>query len=291
MWVLAVGLITGPEVHSRNTIAYAVENTAAFDQGWHMALDGEQDGKGSGRAATALPAAQAARVVMRSGLKASLATLESGSGFPYVSLVTVGFRPDGTPLLLLSRLAVHTRNLKGDQRASLLFDASDGAGDPLAGGRVTVMGRMEPVASDAVVRRRFLARHPGAEMYVDFADFGFWELIVERAHFIGGFGRIIDLTAAEMLDDVADAQALIAAEADIIAHMNDDHGDAVELYATQLGGASAGAWRLTSLDPAGFDLVNGAETLRLSFANRVTNPDSARAEFVRMAKAARSAEN
>lgn len=241
-----------------------------------------------GQAGQQLTAAEAARSIIRSALKASLATLESGSGFPYASLVIVAFRPNGTPLLLLSRLAVHTRNLLADHRASLLFDGSDGAGDPLAGGRVTVIGSMEPITSDENSRRRFLARHPGAEMYVDFSDFGFWQLEVERAHYIGGFGRIVDLTAAELLADVSQAQQLIAAEADIIAHMNDDHADAVQLYATQLAGATPGSWRMSGVDPAGFDLVEGERALRIGFSAPAANPDAARAEFVRMAKDARA---
>lgn len=240
-------------------------------------------------------AVDAARSIIRSALKASLATLESGTGFPYASLVTVAFGPNGTPLLLLSQLAVHTRNLQAERRASLLFDASDGAGDPLAGGRVTVIGRMEPISSDTTVRRRFLARHPGAEMYVDFSDFGFWQLEVERAHYIGGFGRIVDLSAAELLVDISRAQKLVDAEADIIAHMNDDHSDALQLYATRLASvgarAGAGPWRMSGVDSAGFDLVDGEQALRIDFTTSVTNPEDARAEFVRMAKDARARED
>lgn len=234
---------------------------------------------------------EAARSIIRAALKAALASQESGTGYPYASLVTVAFRPDGTPLLLLSRLAVHTRNLMADARASLLFDASDGAGDPLAGGRVTVVGRMQPTVADAVVRRRFLARHPGAEMYVDFADFGFWQMAIERAHYIGGFGRIVDLAARDILADVGGADELMAAEADIVAHMNGDHADAVELYATRLCGAGAGAWRMTGIDPAGADLVDGVRGVRLSFASRVTTADEARAELVRLVQAARAPKN
>ncbi len=237
-------------------------------------------------------AVEATQSIIRSSLKASLATLESGTGFPYASLVTVAFAPDGAPLLLLSRLALHTRNLLADHRASLLFDASDGAGDPLAGGRVTVIGAMEQLAPSDGIRRRFLARHSGAEMYVDFADFGFWKLAVERAHYIGGFGRIVDLSTAQLLIDVTGADELIASEAEIVAHMNDDHADVVQLYATRIAGANAASggdvWRMAGVDPAGFDLVNGERALRIAFGSRVTNPEAARAEFVNMAKLARA---
>lgn len=234
--------------------------------------------------------AGAARDIIRTALKASLASLEEGSGIPYASLVTVAHAPDGSPLILISELAVHTRNLRSDDRASLLFDASDGAGDPLAGGRVTVIGRMEQVPAKVVanVAGRFLARHPSAEMYSGFADFAFWRMNVERAHYIGGFGRIVDLKREQLLDDLKGAEALVGAESDIVAHMNDDHADAVQLYATRLGGAAPGAWRMTGVDPAGFDLVDGVRGVRLPFATRVTSPAQARAEFVRLASAARS---
>lgn len=236
-------------------------------------------------------AAEAAREIMRSALKASLATLEEGTGIPYVSLVTVGHGPDGAPLLLVSDLALHTRNLKADSRASLLFDASGGSGDPLAGGRVTVIGRMHIVGGAAVdyVRQRFLARQPGAAMYADFADFSFWKMSVERAHYVGGFGRIVDLGADKLLADIKGAEALLAAEPDIVDHMNGDHAEAIQLYATRLAGAGGEGWRMTGLDPSGFDLSNGEKGLRLEFAQRVTDPQAAQAELVRMAKAARAA--
>lgn len=234
------------------------------------------------------PAAAAAKAIMRGALKAALATRDSSSGFPYASLVTVAFFPDGTPLLLVSRLAVHTRNLEADGRASLLFDASDGAGDPLAGGRVTVVGRMQQLSDpDELVRRRFLARHPGAEMYVDFPDFSFWVLKVEWAHYIGGFGRIVDLGAEDMLTSTSDAAKLIAAEAEIVEHLNVDHSDAVQLIATRLLGAPAGVWRVSGIDPGGLDMIGGDRALRLDFDTRVTAPGMVRETLVSLTKKAR----
>lgn len=234
-------------------------------------------------------AAESAREIMLGALKGALATLEAGTGVPYASLVSAAFGPDGAPLLLISDLALHTRNLKADARASLLFDASSGAGDPLAGGRVTVIGRMHPVTGEAAafVRQRFLARQPGAGMYADFADFAFWRMAVERAHYVGGFGRIVDIGAEKLLTDLAGAEALIAAEPDIVAHMNEDHADAVALYATQLAGQAEGAWQMTGIDPAGLDLSNGERGVRLAFDSRITSPGEARAALVAMAERAR----
>ena len=142
-------------------------------------------------------AADAAKL-LREARTAALATLDLASGAPYVSLVTVALDADGAPLLLLSKLARHTANLDADPRVSLLFTPAGRApGDPLATARVTVMGRIEPTAS-ATARSRFLARHPEAEMYASFADFRFFALHVQSAHFIGGFGRIVDVAGAEL---------------------------------------------------------------------------------------------
>lgn len=229
---------------------------------------------------------EATRKLVRSALKGALATLEASSGHPYASLVTLATDVDGTPLLLISTLALHTQNLKSDARASLLFDGTDAAGDPLAGGRVTLIGQARR-AQRTTARERFLARHPHARGYADFPDFAFYELAPERAHFIGGFGRIVDLGPADLLIDTSDAAPLIAAHADIVTHMNDDHAAAIALYATALAGAPGGPWRMTGLDPEGFDLVCDGTTCRLAFTNRVATPDEARREFVALAALAR----
>ncbi|MCC7253348.1 DUF2470 domain-containing protein [Hyphomicrobium sp.] len=233
-----------------------------------------------------LPPGEAARLIMRRSLKAALATLEASSGHPYASLVTIATDVDGTPLFLISTLALHTQNLKSDARASLLFDGTDAAGDPLAGGRVTVIGRAVKT-SRAAARERFLGRHGPARAYADFPDFSFYELEPERAHFIGGFGRIVDLAPADLLLDISDASDLVAAHADIVSHMNDDHAAAIALYATELAGAPGGPWRMTGLDPEGFDIVCDGTVRRLPFTKRVTNPEEARRELVALAALAR----
>src|SRR5262245_49596702 len=114
--------------------------------------------------------AVAARHILRTALKGSLATLDHQTGHPYASLVLTATEPDGSPILLISRLARHTRNLEADARASLLLDATNGLGDPLAGGRLTLVGNARPTP-DAAALARFLARHPSAEGYAQFADF------------------------------------------------------------------------------------------------------------------------
>src|SRR5262245_22754268 len=119
--------------------------------------------------------APATRRLVRSTLKGSLATLDRETGHPYASLVLVATEPDGAPILLISKLALHTRNLDKDLRASLLIDGTSGLGDPLTGGRVTLMGEARPTSSGTAMRR-FLARHPSAESYAAFTDFGVYRL-------------------------------------------------------------------------------------------------------------------
>ena len=111
--------------------------------------------------------------LMRTALKGALGTLDRETGHPYASLVLLATEPGGAPIFLISRLALHTRNLEQDPRASILFDGTGGLGDPMTGGRLTVTGLARPSAS-ATALRRFLARHPSAEGYAGFADFSIY---------------------------------------------------------------------------------------------------------------------
>ena len=156
----------------------------------------------------------------------------------------------------------------------------------MTGARVTLIGNVR-LTQSATARARFLARHPAAEGYADFADFAFYALQPEQAHFIGGFGRIVDLDAANLLLSIEGAEPLTAAEPDIVSHMNADHADALQLYATKLLGAASGPWRMTGIDPEGCDLVLGARALRLPFGSRITSAAAARQELVRLTEAAR----
>lgn len=227
-----------------------------------------------------------ARALVRRALKASLATIAAGSGYPYASLIIVATDASGAPIFLISGLAQHTRNLAQDPRASILFDGTGAAGDPLQGARVTLLGRAERVQDEAV-KRRFLARHPEAAFYADFPDFAFWRLKVEGAHYIGGFGRIVDLAPAELLVATECAGDLLAAEPGIIEHMNADHADAVRLYATRLAGAHEGFWRISGIDPEGCDLICEGDARRIRFQTLIATPGEARQELVRLANEAR----
>jgi len=231
--------------------------------------------------------AAAARALMRRAFKGSLATIDGRSGYPYASLITLATDAAGAPTFLISKLARHTANLASDRRASIMIDETGALADPLQGARVTVYGKVEPAPEEAV-RRRFLARHPEAAVYADFPDFGFWTLKVEGAHYIGGFGRIFDLALDDLLVPLDGAQSLVEAEAGIVEHMNEDHADAVELYATALADASPGAWRMVGIDPEGFDIVLEGAGRRVLFAQPITTPAEARKELVRLAAEVRA---
>jgi putative heme iron utilization protein len=231
--------------------------------------------------------AAAARALTRRAFKGTLATLDAASGYPYASLITLATDAASAPIFLISKLARHTANLAKDARASILVDETGALADPLQGARLTLHGVAEP-ASEEAVRRRFLARHAEAELYAGFPDFAFWRLKVEGAHYIGGFGRIFDLAPGDLLLPLDGARSLLEAEPDIVAHMNGDHADALELYATVLGDAPPGAWRMTGIDPEGFDIVRDGEAARITFAARVASPAEARQELIRLASEARA---
>lgn len=231
-----------------------------------------------------------AKNLLRTVRAGALATIDRNTGHPFASLVNVATDSDGSPLILPSRLSSHTANLEADSRASVLL-ATVGKGDPLAHPRLTVFGRFVQIAHDAAeegaLRRRFLARHPKSELYVGFADFAVWRLAMESAHLVAGFGRAGHLTAADITTDVSDARDLLDAEVRAVAHINSDHADAVELYATKLLGAEQGPWQVTGLDPDGLDLACGDAVLRLEFPQRITSASRLREVLADLAKQAR----
>ena len=212
------------------------------------------------------PVAEAKRI-LRATRSGSLAAVEA-DGSPFVSLVNVATDVDGAPLLLVSGLSRHTRLMAADPRVSLLL-AQTGKGDPLAHPRLTLMGRVAPT-KDERARRRFLARHPKSALYADFPDFAFLRVEIAAAHLNGGFARAAELLPGHVLTPLAGAEALVAIEAEAIAHVNQDHAGAGAAYAA-LAKAGEGAWRVSGLDPEGVDLTSGDKTARLPFPARVTD--------------------
>jgi heme iron utilization protein len=234
-------------------------------------------------------AGRLARSLLRRSRQGALATLMAESSDPYCSLVNLASHPDGSPILLISRLAVHTKNILGDPRVSLMLDERAG-GDPLEGSRIMLAGRAEEAGGEdvAILRRRYLSAHPSAEAFVDFGDFSFFRIMPTGTHLVAGFGRILDLKPKSFLTDISDCSTLLEAEPDAIEHMNGDHREAMNLYATRLLDAEAADWRCTGCDPDGIDLQAGANTLRLDFPARVTSPGELRKMLVKLADEARA---
>jgi putative heme iron utilization protein len=234
----------------------------------------------------AFNARRAAKKLLREGRSGAMATLMNGSGGPYCSLVNVATASDGAPLLLISNLALHTKNILADGRVSLMLDERKDA-DPLEGARVMLMGKAA-AADAAAARPAYLRRHPEAKTFVDFPDFGFYRIEIERAHLVAGFGRIVDLNAGDILTGLTDAAPLIEAEGGAIDHMNADHAGALRLYATRLLGAPDGDWRCVGLNPDGIELQRERMGLWLPFPQRVISPGSLRAMLRDLAEQARA---
>ncbi|MGO8737356.1 HugZ family pyridoxamine 5'-phosphate oxidase [Rhodoblastus sp.] len=211
-----------------------------------------------------------AKKLLRSIPSAALATLTRETSFPFATLTSVATDDDGAPILLLSDLAHHTRNLRADPRGSLLL-SQGGKGDPLAHPRLTIVGRLAP-AADARAKARFLRRHPKSALYAGFADFSFWRLEPEAAHLNGGFARAADYPGADLLTRVDDAKKLLAEEEALLDEINALPRAARGALARAAGEDSSLNWRATGLDPDGLDLAAPQMTARLVFGRRAEHP-------------------
>lgn len=233
--------------------------------------------------------ARVTRSLLRRSRQGALATLLADTGAPYCSLVNVASHPDGAPILLISRLALHTRNILADPRVSLMLDER-APGDPLEGARIMLGGIAEEAAERdrPLLRRRYLNAHPSAEVFVDFKDFSFFRIVPQSLHLVAGFGRIIDLAPAQFLTDLHGADEMLEIEDSAVAHLNSDHAEALNLYATKLLGDESAAWRCTGCDPDGLDLQAGSRTLRLDFPQRIVSAAALRKILKELAEKARN---
>lgn len=215
------------------------------------------------------------------------------AGMPYGSLVT--FAMEGpSPVFFISELAEHTKNLRGDARASLLV-AESGEGDPLAKGRVTLLGHARVLGEGPerdAAKGAYLGVHPNAGYYIDYSDFAFWRLDVESVRYIGGYGRMswIDL------DDWrrGEPDPIAAHAVAIIDHMNEDHGDAMVSYCQAFTRATdTTAATMTGVDRYGFEMSaqtgRGPRPIRLAFSAPIATPEDARREMVMLVRRAREA--
>lgn len=233
---------------------------------------------------------RAARDLVRSRDRAALATaLPSGTAgnpaWPYVSLVLVAVDHDLSPILLLSDLAEHSRAIAADPRVSLLFDGTAGLAQPLTGARVSLLGQAAETHDDRL-KRRFLTRHPDAAIYAGFKDFRFYKVTPERAHLVAGFGKIRWIEAAELLPGPP-LPELAESEVGIVSHMNEDHSDAVQLYAGKLLGLSGSGWIMTGIDAEGIDLRQAGQVARLAFETPLSAAGQARQALISLVTKAR----
>ena len=216
----------------------------------------------------------------------ALASIDLEGGGPFLSLTGVACLMDVTPILLMSNISRHTKNLDKDPRASLLFDGTGDHANPLTEDRVSVNGRIVKCAR-IEAEHRFMARHPKA-FYAQFADFSFYEMQVDDAHFVGGFGTALSVPADILCLEKVKIQELQEAEQSILTHMNEQHEEAVRNMAVNLLQGSDGPWKLTGIDPEGCDFMMRKERCRLDFSSPVKTPDDAHRTLVELAKKARS---
>ncbi len=244
--------------------------------------------------ATILETDQQARALatrlVRTARFGALAVLHADTGAPFASRVAVATACDGVPVILVSRLSEHTSGLLSDPRSSLLL-GEPGKGDPLAHPRISLVCTAARIDRDdprhASVRSRFLRRHPKSALYADFADFLFFRLELLSASLNGGFGKAYRLAPEDIRIDSPANDDLAGIEEGAVEHMNDDHSDAVDLYAKALAGESGDGWKLATLDAAGFDMIRSERISRVEFDPILQTAAQLRPELVKLARKAR----
>jgi len=228
------------------------------------------------------PAVQARRLLRRARA-GTLATQRDGQ--PFAGLVTPATAPDLSPLLLLSDLSEHTRHLRADPRCAVMVVGKAMDANPQTAPRLTVSGRAS-ITDDPGLRARWLALHPYAAFYADFADFHLWQVAIAEASFVGGFARAFRLGAAKLAPDPGAVAAIAAASGSIMEHCNAGHMAALARIAARLGevlGEAAEAWRIAAVDVDGCDLAAGERVLRVDWAAPVRDAGGVRTELVRLA--------
>ena len=235
--------------------------------------------------------AELARTLVERTLRATLCTL-TDDGYPYGSAVSYAADSDGSPVVLISDMAEHTVNARGDARSSLLISTEVGQGDdPLGQARLTLVGRLEQLAKPGKSRDRYLDLHPYASYYADFTDFGFWRLRTERCRFVGGFGHMSWVTAKEYRE--AEVDPLFEVAEGVIEHMNNDHSDANIAYVRVLAGLpEATDASMVGIDRYGVtlraDSPAGPRMARVPFLCALESGDDARPAVIELLELARA---
>jgi heme oxygenase (biliverdin-IX-beta and delta-forming) len=266
-----VPAIDGPGIRAQ--IAAMTNNPEPLPQ------EAPEDPRPEAPAAPAARPGPVARRLLRAADRAALATEladrtgGNGAPWPYASLVLLACDHDAAPLLLMSDLSEHARNIAADPRLSLLIDGTAGRVDPLTGPRVSLLGRAEKT-TEPRLKARFVARHPSASLYADFADFHLYRVTVTRAHFVAGFGRIHWIDAADLLPAAESVGSLASEESALIERLLERHADLGDRLARQATGRAAGGWRITGIDPEGIDLRRKGTVARIDFPAPAGDGDS-----------------
>ncbi|MEX1279670.1 MAG: DUF2470 domain-containing protein [Acidimicrobiia bacterium] len=233
--------------------------------------------------------AELARTLVDVRRTATLSTLTE-AGYPYGSIVSYVADLEGAPVVLISELAEHTVNLKGDSRASLLVADPADEGDPLGQARLTLVGRMQLLDDPGALRDRYLDAHPYAAYYADFDDFGFWRLAVEQVRYVGGFGHMSWATGDDY--GTAEVDPVAGNARGAIDHMNEDHANSnaeIVRGLTELVDATEAV--LVGLDRYGLTLrattPAGPRMARVPFPTPLDDPGQIRSSVVALVSAAR----
>ncbi|MDX8151326.1 DUF2470 domain-containing protein [Patulibacter brassicae] len=240
-------------------------------------------------------AAEEARTIVAATKTGTLASL-SEDGTPWASMVAFATLADGRPVLMVSTLAEHGRNLEREQRASLsVVTAGEEGADPLDNGRVTLAGVAERVegAEAEAARAAYVAAVPPAALFSTFGDFSTWVLRVDRVRWVGGYGRMDSVTTEQYL--AAEPDPVLPRAAGAVRHLNDDHADALLAMARALGGhPDATSARCVRADRYGLDLradtPAGRASVRVGFAAPLDDAQGLRAATVALARQARAAD-
>jgi putative heme iron utilization protein len=235
------------------------------------------------------------RALVGSERNATLSTLSKKfDGWPFGSITPYAVAATGEPIILISEIAEHTRNLRADARASLLVQESQALNDPQASARVTLLGYAIPVPEAYLddARRRYLDLFPGSAGYFQIHDFTLFQIRVSRVRFIGGFGEIYWLDGAEVTAAADPKVDPVAPHVEAICkHMNEDHREALRLYASAFARVEAEEAEMIYVDSGGFDMIainaGRHQHVRLAFSNPATTTDRVREEMVEMVRRAR----
>ncbi|MGA9768509.1 MAG: DUF2470 domain-containing protein [Blastocatellia bacterium] len=236
------------------------------------------------------------RALLQKERNAVLCTISKKiEGWPFGSISPYALTGAGEPVILISEIAEHTRNLRADARVSLIAQDSNAIADPQSGARITLLGYAMPVPEPYLedANRRYLHLFPNSASYFDAHDFTLFQIKVSKVRFIGGFGEIYWLDRQEIISEDADSTLdPLAPSAEMVCnHMNEDHADALNMYAAAFAETQAESSRMISVDSRGFDMIaiaGGAHKhLRMDFPSPVTTTEQVRAVMVEMVRRAR----